>query len=164
MTTSCAHLQRGLATTRYMTWPDKADDWAFVRRHHAVMADAPEFALCYDCHKLLPSMAPAVPAPAKVAPRPEHVHAGGTPEQAWICRSCEEIKLDPDEFPPLRECSKDSCGSVFVSDERNCPDCNNPFTRRSEDHGCENCTEAAEETQAATCADCDELYEVDNTR
>ena len=46
----------------------------------------------------------------------------------WWCTSCEEER-DESDLVVKRECSRDSCGSEFSGTERNCPDCNSPFTR-----------------------------------
>ena len=56
----------------------------------------------------------------------------------YKCNSCET--LYDDEQPPLRQCSRESCGDkVFVSDDRACPDCNSTFSRRLAKMGCESC-------------------------
>lgn len=64
----------------------------------------------------------------------------------WIgkCDGCDEY-FAADEAPPLRECSREDCGTQFVSSERNCPDCNSPFSRRLADHACESCEGELEE-------------------
>lgn len=59
------------------------------------------------------------------------------------CTTCDSV-WDPEEAGPLRECSSEACGAVFVSDDRTCPDCNRPFTRRLADHGCRDCGEECE--------------------
>src|SRR6266446_4764766 len=55
------------------------------------------------------------------------------------CESC-EVVLDADEVLPLRECSKEDCGTIFASEDRPCPDCGDNFTRRL-GNGHEDCTE-----------------------
>ena len=62
------------------------------------------------------------------------------------CVACQRIYVES-EAMPLRECSSDSCGEIFVDDERACPSCNSPFTRRLADFGCEDCLEELEEEE-----------------
>jgi len=62
----------------------------------------------------------------------------------YRCVVCQRI-YDETEAMPLRECSRDDCGEEFVDDERNCPSCNSPFTRRLADFGCEDCLVELEE-------------------
>jgi hypothetical protein len=65
------------------------------------------------------------------------------------CVSCDEVlSEDGDErgpLMPLWECSRDSCGEIFVADDRECPSCNSPFTRRLAEYGCEDCEQEFEE-------------------
>jgi hypothetical protein len=68
---------------------------------------------------------------------------------AYHCPSCD--RLTEEEPPPMRECSNENCGAQFVAEERECPDCNRPFTRRLADYGCEECTEEMEEVEAFKC-------------
>lgn len=62
----------------------------------------------------------------------------------YLCESGDTL-YEAGEAPPLRECSNDQCGHTFVSEERNCEECNRPFTRKEADHGCEDCCEPCEE-------------------
>lgn len=75
------------------------------------------------------------------------------------CESCEELSM-PEELAPLRECSK--CDTRFVSEERNCPQDNSPFSRLISPDGCTKC-EAGEcvEAEARECSQCRELVEVE---
>lgn len=75
----------------------------------------------------------------------------------FLCRSCDNIIEDA---PPLRECSNDTCGTKFVSDERNCTQCNRPFSRKLADHGCEDCEEEVEEVEVyGNCPECNKILE-----
>jgi hypothetical protein len=70
----------------------------------------------------------------------------------WLCPNCGECTADPP--PPLRECSAESCGEKFVSDERACEACNRPFTRKLADHGCESCVEEGEVEEVEVYGKC----------
>lgn len=78
----------------------------------------------------------------------------------YLCRGCS--KMEADAPPPLRECSKDDCNEKFVSEERNCTQCNRPFTRKLAEHGCEDCLEeeGMEEVEVyGTCGNCQAVLE-----
>jgi len=77
--------------------------------------------------------------------------------QVYRCLGCDTYADQEPE--PLRCCSH--CGdSYFVSDDRACPDCNRPFTRRVHDHGCVDCcNEDGEMVQVAAYAcSCSDNY------
>lgn len=63
-------------------------------------------------------------------------------EGYYHCSSCNEVKLES-EITVLRECSKEDCGERFDGNEngRNCPECNNPFSRKVADQACPDCLE-----------------------
>ena|SRR3990167_10135499 len=74
---------------------------------------------------------------------------------AFICRDCDRLYRPEDEdIPKLRECSSDTCGETFASTERNCPQCNRPFTRVVADQGCEDCAQELEEIDYVECPEC----------
>lgn len=74
----------------------------------------------------------------------------------YHCESCG--KFTEEEPPPLRECSRDDCNTKFVSEERNCTQCNRPFSRRIADWGCEDCDEEMEQVDAFPCTSCEDGY------
>lgn len=93
----------------------------------------------------------------------EHKHRAASPdtEPGFVCTSCDKLSTvddADDNFPPQWECSREDCGAEFVSMERNCPDCNRPFSRKLAEHACEDCQQEVEEADLLTCADCDERY------
>lgn len=61
----------------------------------------------------------------------------------YFCHDCEEVF---DEPGTMRQCSRDSCGNDFYAEpkERNCPDCNSPFTRIEEQEACPECETATD--------------------
>jgi hypothetical protein len=62
--------------------------------------------------------------------------------RVFQCMECEAIyraEGEHDDPAPLWECSRQDCGEIFVSDDRACPSCLSPFTRRLADEGCEEC-------------------------
>jgi ribosomal protein L37AE/L43A len=60
------------------------------------------------------------------------------------CPECERMYTE-DEARELWECSREDCRETFVDDDRECPCCGSPFSRRLADFGCEDCLEALEE-------------------
>ena len=75
------------------------------------------------------------------------------PLTRWRCEPCESEWTD-DEPSPLRECSSEQCGEVFVADgDNNCPTCARPFTRRLADYGCPDCfdPDGMEEQEGFAC-------------
>jgi hypothetical protein len=73
---------------------------------------------------------------------------------ALYCPSCGKLMRLEDadeECPPLWECSNQNCGATFVSSDRNCPECDRPFSRRLANYACEDCEVEMEETTAFEC-------------
>ena len=60
------------------------------------------------------------------------------------CPECERMYTE-DEARQLWECSREDCQETFVDDDRECPCCGSPLSRRLADFGCEDCLEALEE-------------------
>lgn len=78
----------------------------------------------------------------------------------WVCEGCSAVKSEDDEPLPMRECSNENCGTKFFSEERNCEDCNRPFTRKLATHGCEECQDEVEMVLTAVygkCKECDTI-------
>jgi hypothetical protein len=91
--------------------------------------------------------------PEKIAEKPS-VSEEKEVVDALYCPSCGKlIRLEDadEECPPLWECSNENCGATFVSSDRNCPECNRPFSRRLADYACEDCEAEMEETTAFEC-------------
>jgi phage N-6-adenine-methyltransferase len=91
--------------------------------------------------------------PEKVAEKPT-VSEKKEVVDALYCPSCGKlIRLEDadEECPPLWECSNKNCGATFISSDRNCPECNRPFSRKLADYACEDCEAEMEETTAFVC-------------
>lgn len=78
----------------------------------------------------------------------------------FMCESCDKFSTDPAEFPPLWECSRESCGETHVG-ERACESCNSPATRKLAERACDECDEEVQEVQVALCPSCHELLKCD---
>lgn len=59
--------------------------------------------------------------------------------QGLVCEECGDLKAAED-CPPLWECSNGDCGETFVAEDRACPSCNRPFSRKLDAHGCDGCS------------------------
>jgi ribosomal protein L37AE/L43A len=60
------------------------------------------------------------------------------------CPECEHIYTEH-EARQLWQCSREDCQETFVDDDRECPCCGSPSSRRLADFGCEDCLQALEE-------------------
>ena len=71
------------------------------------------------------------------------------------CSGCSTV-YDPEqaELPPLWECSNGDCGEQFTAEDRACPSCNRPFSRKLADHACEDCAQEVEPVQYIACPGC----------
>jgi hypothetical protein len=94
-------------------------------------------------------------SPAETESECKHQHLDDVEATtAFRCMECGEW-IAPEDIAPQRECSRDACGATFASDDRNCPDCGSPFTRRLADWGCTECGGECEEIDASLCPDCE---------
>lgn len=81
-------------------------------------------------------------------------------QKVYCCVECSEVTEDATD--PLWECSNDNCGAKFVSDDRACPECNRPFSRKLAVHGCPECNEGElEEVEViGRCTHCEHVLEL----
>jgi ribosomal protein L37AE/L43A len=68
-----------------------------------------------------------------------------------VCPECQE-RISEEMAVPLWECSRDDCGEIWASEERDpCEECGSPFSRKLAEVGCPACLEEPDELRGAEC-------------